>query len=63
MYASQKYTTFANEPIGQKSVKLLPEIGEILDQRLINNGIDKANMVLGYFLQVEKDEKLFADLA
>ncbi|XP_061104669.1 barrier-to-autointegration factor A-like [Conger conger] len=58
---SQKHRDFVAEPMGEKSVRALAGIGEVLGERLAEKGFDKAYVVLGQFLVLKKDEELFQD--
>ncbi|MED6267677.1 Barrier-to-autointegration factor [Characodon lateralis] len=56
---SKKHGAFVAEPMGEKRVTALPGIGKILGGRMEESGFDKANVVLGQFLVLKKDEELF----
>ncbi|XP_067877749.1 barrier-to-autointegration factor B-like [Heterodontus francisci] len=61
MSTSQKHRDFVAEPMGEKSVKCLAGIGEILGKRLEDQGFDRAYVVLGQFLVLRKNEDLFKE--
>ncbi|XP_056680982.1 barrier-to-autointegration factor-like [Monodelphis domestica] len=61
MTTSQKHRDFVGEPMGDKPVRCLAGIGEVLGQKLECRGFDKAYMVLGQFLVLKKDEDLFRE--
>lgn len=56
---SQKHRNFVAEPMGDKPVTDLAGIGEVLGQRLVDKGYDKAYVVLGQFLLLKKNEEDF----
>ncbi|XP_074503357.1 barrier-to-autointegration factor-like [Sebastes fasciatus] len=56
---SLKHLLFVGEPMGNKSVRSLPGIGMILGRRLEQQDFDKADAVLGQFLNLKKDRKRF----
>ncbi|XP_055349336.1 barrier-to-autointegration factor-like [Paramacrobiotus metropolitanus] len=58
---SQKHRAFQDEPIGEKPVTALAGIGDVLGERLVEKGYDKAYVVLGQFLVLKKDQELFQD--
>jgi len=58
---SQKHRNFVSEPMGDKDVSELAGIGPVLSQRLIDEGFDRAYVVLGQFLVLKKNEELFMD--
>ena len=58
---SQKHRNFVAEPMGEKPVTDLAGIGEVLGQRLESEGFDKAYVVLGKFLLLDKNKDLFVD--
>ncbi|XP_064602631.1 barrier-to-autointegration factor-like isoform X2 [Liolophura sinensis] len=58
---SQKHRNFVAEPMGDKPVSELAGIGNVLGQRLADEGFDKAYVVLGQFLVLRKNEELFKD--
>ncbi|XP_040265453.1 barrier-to-autointegration factor-like [Bufo bufo] len=58
---SQKHRDFVAEPMGEKPVKALAGIGEVLGGKLADKGFDKAYTVLGQFLVMKKNEKQFTD--
>uniref|UniRef100_A0A8C6A428 Barrier-to-autointegration factor n=1 Tax=Marmota marmota marmota TaxID=9994 RepID=A0A8C6A428_MARMA len=55
----QRY--FVAEPMGEKPVRSLPGIGEVLGKKLEERGFDKAYVVLGQFLVLKKDEIIFQE--
>lgn len=61
MSTSQKFRSFVDEPMGEKPVDALAGIGEVLGNRLKDQGFEKAYNVLGQFLLLNKDEDLFLD--
>ncbi|CAK8680470.1 barrier-to-autointegration factor-like [Clavelina lepadiformis] len=58
---SQKHKEFVGEPMGEKGVREIAGIGEVLGKRLTDKGYDKAYVVLGQFLILKKNEELFLD--
>jgi len=58
---SQKHRNFVAEPMGEKTVRELAGIGEVLGTRLEEKGFDKAYVVLGQFLLLKKNEEMFVD--
>eukprot|EP00116_Pleurobrachia_bachei_P010551 sb/3470813/ len=58
MSTSQKMKDFTSEPMGDKPVKALAGIGEVLGDKLIEEGFTYAYTVLGQFLVLGKDEEL-----
>ncbi|XP_067010078.1 barrier-to-autointegration factor [Anabrus simplex] len=58
---SQKHRNFVAEPMGDKPVTDLAGIGEVLGNRFVNLGFDKAYVVLGQFLVLKKNKELFTD--
>lgn len=56
-----KHRLFVNEPIGEKSVRALPGIGEAHGTSFEDKGFGKAYAVLGQFLRLNKDARLFRD--
>ncbi|KPP67047.1 barrier-to-autointegration factor-like [Scleropages formosus] len=58
---SKKHRDFVAEPLGHKSVFVLPGIGKVLGERLVEKGFDKACMVLGQFLLLRKNQGLFCE--
>ncbi|XP_051831614.1 barrier-to-autointegration factor-like [Antechinus flavipes] len=61
MSTSQKHRDFVAEPMGEKSVRCLAGIGEVLGKKLEDRGFDKAYMVLGHFLLLKKNERHFQE--
>ena len=47
--------------MGEKRVTDLAGIGPVLGERLTDKGFDKAYVVLGQFLLLQKNEELFVD--
>ena len=58
---AQKHRHVISEPMGEKEVSNLAGIDPILGERLIEEGFDKAYVVLGQFLVLKKDERLFTE--
>ncbi|CAL8362972.1 unnamed protein product [Lota lota] len=58
---SKKHKDFVAEPMGEKKVMALAGIGDALGRRLEEKGFDKASLVLGQFLVLNRNEKLFRD--
>ncbi|CAN8009103.1 unnamed protein product [Ixodes pacificus] len=58
---SQKHRNFVSEPMGEKAVTDLAGIGDVLGQRLVQKGFDKASVVLGKFLMLKKNKDLFVE--
>jgi hypothetical protein len=58
---SQKHRNFVAEPMGEKPVTDLAGIGEVLGDRLMKEGYDKAYVVLGQFLLLKKNQEDFED--
>ncbi|CAM1154596.1 Uncharacterised protein g11297 [Pycnogonum litorale] len=58
---SQKHRNFIAEPMGDKPVTELSGIGEVLGNRLVSKGCDKAYVVLGQYLLLKKNEELFIE--
>ncbi len=56
---SQKHRNFISEPMDDKSVKELPGIGEVLGNRLILLGYDKAYILLGQYFFLRRKERRF----
>jgi len=56
---SQKHRNFVSEPMGEKPVTELAGIGEVLGQRLVDAGYERAYVVLGQFLLLRKSEEDF----
>ncbi|MBZ3883157.1 Barrier-to-autointegration factor [Sciurus carolinensis] len=52
---------FTAEPMGEKPVGILAGIGEVPGKKLEERGFDKADVILGQFLVLKKDEDLFQD--
>uniref|UniRef100_A0A4W5P8F7 Barrier-to-autointegration factor-like protein n=1 Tax=Hucho hucho TaxID=62062 RepID=A0A4W5P8F7_9TELE len=58
---SQKHRDFVAEPMGDKPVTALSGIGEVLGNKLVEKGFDKAFVVLGQYLLLRKDGELFTE--
>ncbi|XP_054880605.1 barrier-to-autointegration factor A-like [Poeciliopsis prolifica] len=56
---SQKHRNFVSEPMADKPVTALAGIGDRLGHSLMEQGYDKAYVVLGQFLLLRKDSELF----
>ncbi|CAG0920042.1 unnamed protein product [Notodromas monacha] len=59
MSTSPKLRNFANEPMGDKPVTAVAGIGDVLGDRLVAKGYDKAYVLFGLFLLFKKDGDLF----
>ncbi|CAG0920043.1 unnamed protein product [Notodromas monacha] len=59
MSTSPKLRNFANEPMGDKPVTAVTGIGDVLGDRLVAKGYDKAYVLFGLFLVFKKDGDLF----
>uniref|UniRef100_UPI0037E74D04 barrier-to-autointegration factor B-like n=1 Tax=Semicossyphus pulcher TaxID=241346 RepID=UPI0037E74D04 len=58
---TKKHRNFVGEPMGHKSVRDLPGIGDNLGQRLENLGFNKASDLLAKFLQLTQDHERFIE--
>ncbi|XP_060788871.1 barrier-to-autointegration factor-like [Neoarius graeffei] len=58
---SQKHRDFVAEPMGDKPVIALAGIGDVLGKNLVDQGFDKAFVVLGQYLLLKKDHELFSE--
>ncbi|XP_038816376.1 barrier-to-autointegration factor-like protein [Salvelinus fontinalis] len=58
---SQKHRDFVGEPMGDKPVTALSGIGEVLGNKLEEQGFDRAFVVLGQYLLLRKDGELFTE--
>ncbi|KAI0237597.1 Barrier-to-autointegration factor B [Lamellibrachia satsuma] len=58
---SQKHRLFVSEPMSEKHVSALAGIKDVLARRLAQEGYDKAYVVLGQFLVLKMNKKLFVD--
>ncbi|XP_068590594.1 barrier-to-autointegration factor-like [Cebidichthys violaceus] len=58
---TRKHQDFVGEPMGDKCVTSLSGIGEILGEKLRQQGFDKAYVVLGQFLLLKKDPEMFTE--
>ncbi|XP_071962540.1 barrier-to-autointegration factor-like [Antedon mediterranea] len=58
---SKKHRDFTGEPMGEKPVTDLAGIGNALGTRLEDAGFNKAYVVLGQFLILQKNKELFTD--
>lgn len=56
---TKKYNDFANEPMGSKGVKEIPEIGEKFAAQLHKQGFDQASQVYGQYLVMGRNEERF----
>lgn len=58
---TQKHRDFINEPMGNKSVKAIPGIGEEFAAELKACNMDKAYQLYGQFLILDRNEERFND--
>ncbi|XP_074503365.1 barrier-to-autointegration factor-like [Sebastes fasciatus] len=61
MTTTQKHRLFVSEPIGNKSVRCLPGIGESRGSRLEQQDFNRADAVLGQFLRLNRDRGRFTN--
>ncbi|KAF5308270.1 hypothetical protein FQR65_LT06263 [Abscondita terminalis] len=61
MSTTQKYRKFVAKPMGDKRVTELAGVGEVLGSRLISAGFDKAYVVLGQYLFLNRNQELFQE--
>ncbi|KAL0994927.1 hypothetical protein UPYG_G00129470 [Umbra pygmaea] len=56
---SQKHRNFVSEPMGNRSVRDVPGIGHAQGRRLEEQGISRADQLLGRYLMSGRDQVLF----
>ena len=56
---SQKHRDFVSEPMGEKPVTAIAGIGDVLGGRLSDKGFDTANVLLGQYLVLKRNDELF----
>ncbi|XP_068116361.1 barrier-to-autointegration factor B-like [Hyperolius riggenbachi] len=58
---SQKHRDFVAEPMGEKSIQCVAGIGDVLGQRLSDQGFDKAYVLLGQFPNTKEGRRTLSD--
>ncbi|CAF0809909.1 unnamed protein product [Didymodactylos carnosus] len=58
---TKKFREFMAEPLGDKTIKEVPGIGEVLGTKLTEAGYERAYVLFGKFLLSNKDAELFQD--
>lgn len=59
MTTTKKHKLFVSEPLGQKSIDVLPGVGKTLTQRFLASNITKAHHVVGAFLLLDMQRDKF----
>ncbi|CAF0725247.1 unnamed protein product [Adineta steineri] len=58
---TQKFREFMAEPLGEKNIRDVPGIGDVLGTKLSDAGYEKANTLFGKYLLCNKDVEQFQD--
>ncbi|UJR33552.1 hypothetical protein I4U23_020993 [Adineta vaga] len=58
---TQKFREFMAEPLGDKGIRDIPGIGDVLGTKLSEAGYDKAYTLFGKYLLCNKDLEEFQD--
>ncbi|CAF0789917.1 unnamed protein product [Didymodactylos carnosus] len=58
---TKKFREFMAEPLGDKGIRDVPGIGEVLGTKLADAGYEKAYVLFGKFLLSNKDPESFQD--
>ncbi|XP_037638136.1 barrier-to-autointegration factor B-like isoform X1 [Sebastes umbrosus] len=61
MSTTLKHRLFVSEPMGNKSVRCLPGIGESRASKLEQQDFNRADAVLGQFLRLNRDRQRFTN--
>lgn len=59
MSTTKKHQLFVSEPLGEKSIDVLPGVGKTLTQRFVANNLTKAQHIVGAFLLLDQDREKF----